>query len=101
MSFVGDLAFSDQRALEQDAAENPATAAPEPRFWDGGFDAVGGGLARGHPISASGAIALVRSLAQLQASGQPGALSMAAIAGAGGIGAATLVQWLGAEARAL
>ena len=61
----------------------------------------GGGLARGHPISASGAIALVRSLAQLQASGQPGALSMAAIAGAGGIGAATLVQWLGAEARAL
>lgn len=47
MSFVGDLAFSDQRALEQDAAENPATAAPEPGFWDGGFDAVGGGLARG------------------------------------------------------
>ena len=61
----------------------------------------GGGLARGHPIGASGAIALVRCLAQLQTSGQPGALGMAAIAGAGGIGAATLVQWLGAEAHAL
>ena len=61
----------------------------------------GGGLARGHPIGASGAIALVRCLAQLQTSGQLGALGMAAIAGAGGIGAATLVQWLGAEAHAL
>ena len=47
MSFVGDLAFNDQRALEQDAAENPATSAPEPGFWDGGFDAIGTGLARG------------------------------------------------------
>ena len=61
----------------------------------------GGGLARGHPIGASGAIALVRCLSQLQTSGQPGALGMVAIAGAGGIGAATLVQWLGAEAHAL
>ncbi|RGE40612.1 thiolase family protein [Comamonas testosteroni] len=58
----------------------------------------GGGIARGHPIGASGAIALVRCLAQLQALHQPGALGMAAIAGAGGIGAATLVQWLGPEA---
>ena len=61
----------------------------------------GGGLARGHPIGASGAIALVRCLAQLQLAAQPGDLGLAAIAGAGGIGAATLVQWLGAEARAL
>ena len=47
MSFVGDLAFNDQRALEQDAAANPVTTAPEPGFWDGGLDAVGSGLARG------------------------------------------------------
>lgn len=61
----------------------------------------GGGLARGHPIGASGAIALVRCLAQLQANAQtdaqPQMLGMAAIAGAGGIGAATLVQWLGKD----
>ncbi|MEG0045720.1 MAG: thiolase family protein [Comamonas sp.] len=61
----------------------------------------GGGLARGHPIGASGAIALVRCLAQLQANTQTDAqsqmLGMAAIAGAGGIGAATLVQWLGKD----
>ena len=61
----------------------------------------GGGLARGHPIAASGAIALVRCLAQLQSAAQPGDLGLAAIAGAGGIGAATLVQWLDAKARAL
>ncbi|MDR0215167.1 MAG: thiolase family protein [Comamonas sp.] len=58
------------------------------------INAQGGGLARGHPIGASGAIALVRCLAQLQSAHQPGALGMAAIAGAGGIGAGTLVQWL-------
>lgn len=63
----------------------------------------GGGLARGHPIGASGAIALVRCLAQLQAKNQTQtdaqtqALGMATIAGAGGIGAATLVQWLGKD----
>lgn len=47
MSLIGDLAFSDQRALEQDAAENPATTLPEPSFWDGSLDAVGDGLGRG------------------------------------------------------
>ncbi len=55
----------------------------------------GGGLARGHPIGASGAIALVRVLAQL--AGQAGAAGralrgMACIAGAGGLGAATWVS---------
>ena len=64
----------------------------------------GGGLARGHPIGASGAIALVRCLAQLQANAQtdaqPQMLGLAAIAGAGGIGAATLVQWLGKDRSA-
>jgi acetyl-CoA C-acetyltransferase len=54
----------------------------------------GGGLARGHPIGASGAIALVRLLADLQRDGQAGGLGLAAIAGAGGIGAASIVQRL-------
>jgi len=62
------------------------------------INSAGGGLARGHPIGASGAIALVRCLAQLeyqaQSSTARAALGLAAIAGAGGIGAATLVQWL-------
>lgn len=56
----------------------------------------GGGLARGHPIGASGAIALVRVLSQLhiQLQTRPEAASwgLAAIAGAGGIGAACLVR---------
>jgi acetyl-CoA C-acetyltransferase len=56
---------------------------------------LGGGIARGHPIGASGAIALVRVLADLQRLGRPGAQGLAAVAGAGGIGAATLVQWVG------
>ncbi|MGB6095363.1 MAG: acetyl-CoA C-acyltransferase, partial [Comamonas thiooxydans] len=62
------------------------------------INSAGGGLARGHPIGASGAIALVRCLAQLedqaQSSTPKAALALAAIAGAGGIGSATLVQWL-------
>lgn len=65
------------------------------------INAQGGGLARGHPIGASGAIALVRCLAQLQSNAQAAALGMAAIAGAGGIGAATLVQWLGTDSAAV
>lgn len=56
----------------------------------------GGGLARGHPIGASGAVALVRMLAELQRApaGHRPALGLAAIAGAGGIGAACLAQAL-------
>lgn len=54
----------------------------------------GGGLARGHPIGASGAVALVRMLADLQSDEARGALGLAAIAGAGGIGAAALVERL-------
>lgn len=53
----------------------------------------GGGLARGHPIGASGAVALVRLLGEL-GHAPPQALGLAAIAGAGGIGAACLVQSL-------
>ena len=53
----------------------------------------GGGLARGHPIGASGAIALVQALAQLQ----PGQWALAAIAGAGGMGSATLARAVTAD----
>jgi len=52
----------------------------------------GGGLARGHPIGASGAIALVRLLADLQRDKAPGARGLAAVAGAGGIGSAVIVE---------
>lgn len=55
---------------------------------------LGGGLARGHPIGASGAIALVRVVADLSRHAATGALGLAAIAGAGGIGAAAIVQRL-------
>ncbi len=54
----------------------------------------GGGLARGHPIGASGAIALVRLLADLQHEEAPGARGLAAVAGAGGIGAAVILERL-------
>ena len=77
---VQGLAFCDAFAL-----------APEQ------INTEGGGLARGHPIGASGTIALVHCLAQLERRAQPRALGLATIAGAGGIGAATLVQWLGKD----
>ncbi|QEI06499.1 thiolase family protein [Pigmentiphaga aceris] len=51
----------------------------------------GGGLARGHPIGASAAIALVRLLADLERDEAPGAFGLTAVAGAGGIGAAAVV----------
>ena len=54
----------------------------------------GGGLARGHPIGASGAIALVRLLADLQHDEAVGARGLVAVAGAGGIGAAAIFQRL-------
>lgn len=53
----------------------------------------GGGLARGHPIGASAAVALVRLLSDLQDS-EAGALGLTAVAGAGGIGAAAVVERL-------
>lgn len=52
----------------------------------------GGGLARGHPIGASGAVALVRVLADLAQDGIPQDTGLAAVAGAGGIGAAAIVR---------
>ncbi len=53
----------------------------------------GGGLVRGHPIGASAAIALVRVLAEL-AFEKPSAFGLTAVAGAGGLGAAAIVQRL-------
>ena len=54
----------------------------------------GGGLARGHPIGASGAIALVRVLTELARwpDTKTPIRGMAAIAGAGGLGAAAMVE---------
>ncbi len=52
----------------------------------------GGGLARGHPIGASGAVALVRVLADLAQDGESRDAGLAAVAGAGGIGAAAIVR---------
>lgn len=58
------------------------------------LNAMGGGIARGHPIGASAAIALVRLLADLDRDGKPGAQGLAAVAGAGGLGAAAVVAKL-------
>ncbi|WP_271554020.1 hypothetical protein [Bradyrhizobium sp. CCBAU 45394] len=49
----------------------------------------GGGLARGHPIGASGAILAVRLWHEMQ-SETSGAVGLAAIAAAGGLGSALL-----------
>ncbi|CAH2603696.1 putative acetyl-CoA C-acetyltransferase YhfS [Rhodovastum atsumiense] len=51
----------------------------------------GGALARGHPIGASGAILAVRLFHELQADA-PGAVGLAAIAAAGGLGSALLLS---------
>ena len=55
----------------------------------------GGGLARGHPIGASAAVALVRLLSDLAVSTQPNPKGLVAVAGAGGLGSAALVQRVG------
>jgi acetyl-CoA C-acetyltransferase len=52
----------------------------------------GGGLARGHPIGASGAVALVQLLSRLSLHGSANANGLVAIAAAGGLGSAALVQ---------
>ena len=52
----------------------------------------GGGVARGHPIGASGAVALVRVLSDLHNNPRAQGLGLAAIAGAGGLGSAALVR---------
>ncbi len=59
-----------------------------------GINRCGGGLARGHPIGASAAVALVRLLADLARDASPGSMGLTAVAGAGGIGGAAIVERL-------
>jgi acetyl-CoA C-acetyltransferase len=54
----------------------------------------GGGLARGHPIGASGAVSLVRLLADMDHLAASGARGLAAVAAAGGVGSAVVVERL-------
>jgi acetyl-CoA C-acetyltransferase len=54
----------------------------------------GGGLARGHPIGASGAVALVQLLTRLSLSTHSQPTGLVAIAAAGGLGSAALVYSL-------
>ncbi len=54
----------------------------------------GGGLGRGHPIGASGAVSLVRLLADMDREAPVGVLGLTTIAAAGGLGSAALVQKL-------
>lgn len=58
------------------------------------LNARGGGLARGHPIGASAAIALVRLLANLALDAPVGAQGLVAVAGAGGLGASAVLEKL-------
>ena len=55
----------------------------------------GGGLARGHPIGASAAVALVRLLSDMARLTQPNATGLVAVAGAGGLGSAAVVKRTG------
>ena len=55
----------------------------------------GGGLARGHPIGASGAVALMQLITRLSLSSHSQPTGMVAIAAAGGLGCAALVQFTG------
>jgi acetyl-CoA C-acetyltransferase len=58
------------------------------------LNSKGGGIARGHPIGASAAITLVRVLADLEREGKSGTHGLAVVAGAGGLGAASVVMKL-------
>ena len=58
----------------------------------GQLNSLGGGLARGHPIGASGAVALVQLLTRLAQSQDTAPLGLACIAAAGGLGSAALIQ---------
>jgi acetyl-CoA C-acetyltransferase len=57
-------------------------------------NSYGGGLARGHPIGASGAVALVQLLTRLSLSTHSQPTGMVTIAAAGGLGSAALVYSL-------
>lgn len=53
----------------------------------------GGALALGHAYGASGAVLMTRLLAQARRKGEPGALAMAMISMAGGMGTAALLEY--------
>lgn len=57
------------------------------------FNADGGALALGHPYGASGAVSVVRLLAQARREGRPGAQALAMISMAGGMGLSALFSW--------
>jgi len=85
---LGAIELHDAFAVQGLAFARALGLAPE------ALNPQGGGLARGHPIGASGAIALVRALEDWQR--QPRQPVLAAIAAAGGLGSATLVgAWHG------
>ncbi|MCY0387015.1 acetyl-CoA C-acyltransferase [Robbsia sp. Bb-Pol-6] len=86
---IGDLAvleLHDAFAAQALAFADAFGIAPER------LNRRGGGLGRGHPIGASGAVSLVRLLADLDRDEAPGALGLVAVAGAGGIGSAALLE---------
>lgn len=56
------------------------------------LNTYGGGIARGHPIGASAAVALVRLLADVEREGVSGSHGLVAVAGAGGLGSAAVVR---------
>ena len=94
-----DVGWSQLAAIELHDAFAVQGLQWQARLQDQGADASllnrhGGGIARGHPIGASAAVALVRVLADLQQASPatPGALGLAAVAGAGGLGSAALVR---------
>jgi acetyl-CoA C-acetyltransferase len=60
----------------------------------GQVNRAGGGLARGHPIGASGAISLVRLLSDMGSLAESGARGLAAVSAVGGLGSAVLVERL-------
>ncbi len=79
-----------QRAEVMEAYAAQAIACIEQAGIDSTICNVGGGaLARGHPIGASGAVLMTRLFSELQLSG---GLGLAAIAAAGGLGTAILVE---------
>ena len=86
---VGDLwGFELHEAFAVQALAVAADLGVDPERMGRG----GGGLSRGHPIGASGAVSLVRLLADMQREAPPGALGLAAVAAAGGLGSAALLR---------
>lgn len=87
-SDLGAVELHDAFAAQALAFARALALAPE------ALNPEGGGLARGHPIAASGAIALVRALGSWVR--RPDQRVLAAVAAVGGLGSATLLgAWRG------